>query len=146
MLKIKLARFGKRNQPHYRVVVNEARDKRDGSYVESLGHYAPAQQPKVLVIDKDRYEYWLGQGAQPTDTVAALYKKSQAKDPFPAKKKKPSKKELAKQEEAKKAAAEAAEAKAEPEASVEVVEEEKTADAEAAEKPAGNSEETEPKE
>ena len=43
MLKIKLARFGKRNQPHFRIVVNEAKDKRDGSYVALLGHYAPAQ-------------------------------------------------------------------------------------------------------
>ena len=54
MLKIKLARFGKRNQPHYRIVINEARDKRDGSYVEMIGHYIPAQNPKVLELDQKK--------------------------------------------------------------------------------------------
>ena len=98
MLKIKLARFGKRNQPHFRVVINEARDKRDGSYVEKIGHYAPTQTPKILEINKTRYDYWISQGAQPTDTVAALFEKSQSKNPFPAKKPKLSKKARAKLE------------------------------------------------
>lgn len=98
MLKVKLARFGKRGQPHYRIVVTEARSKRDGKYTDLLGHYSPAQTPKILKIDVDAYKKWLKKGAQPTDTVASLVKKFQSKDPFPAKKKKLSKKARAKLE------------------------------------------------
>ena len=75
MLKIKLARFGKKNQPHYRVIVNEARSKRDGQSVALLGHYAPTQTPKVLQIDMEAYNGWIKKGAQPTDTVASLAKR-----------------------------------------------------------------------
>lgn len=112
MLKIKLARFGKRNQPRYRVVVNEARDKRDGSYVEMIGQYSPTTTPKVLEIDKERYTYWVSQGAQPTPTVANLFERSQQSNPFPAKKPKLSKKAQAKakaDQEAAKTEAESAE-------------------------------------
>lgn len=112
MLKIKLARFGKRHQPHFRMVINEARDKRDGSYVEKIGHYAPTHTPKILEIDVDRYDYWISQGAQPTDTVASLYEKFKSGNPFPAKKKRLSKKAQAKLEEAKKKETEAAQAPA----------------------------------
>lgn len=77
MLKIKLTRLGKRNQPHYRIVVNERQTKRDGQYVEQVGHYNPIS--KDLVIDTKLYEKWIKQGAQPTDTVANLYKKFTAK-------------------------------------------------------------------
>lgn len=111
MLKIKLARFGKRNQPHYRIVVNEARDKRDGSYVALLGHYAPTQEPKLLQIDVAAFDTWVKQGAQPTETVASLYTRFKSGTPFPAKKASLSKKAKAKiaaAEEEKKAAAEAA--------------------------------------
>ena len=94
-------RFGKRNQPHFRIVVNEAKDKRDGSYVALLGHYAPAQEPKILEIDVKAFKEWLAKGAQPTDTVADLFKRYQSKDPFPPKKKKPSRKQLAKEKAAK---------------------------------------------
>lgn len=110
MLKIKLARFGKKNQPHYRIVVNEARDKRDGSYVAAIGHYAPTQTPKQLVIDVDAYKEWIGKGAQPTPTVAQLFARFESGNPFPEKPKKPSKKAQAKAEEAAKAEAEAKEA------------------------------------
>jgi len=96
MLKIKLARFGKKNQPHFRIVINEAREKRDGRYVENIGHYSPAQQPKILEIDKDRYQYWIQKGAIPTETVAALFTRFSSGNPFPAKKQKPSKKAQAK--------------------------------------------------
>ncbi len=91
MLKIKLSRFGKRNQPHYRIVVNEARDKRDGSYVESLGHYAPAQSPKLLELNLERYHYWIKQGAQPTETVAFLAEIAESGQGFPEKKTKKNK-------------------------------------------------------
>jgi small subunit ribosomal protein S16 len=118
MLKIKLARFGKRNQAHYRIVVNEARDKRDGKYVALLGHYSPSYQPKVLEIDLKAYEEWLVKGAQPTDTVAALYKRVKSGKLFPEKKAKLSKKARAKlkaaKEEKKETAEKPAEKPAEP--------------------------------
>jgi small subunit ribosomal protein S16 len=96
MLKIKLARFGKKNQPHYRMIVNEARSKRDGGYVAKLGHYAPTQEPKILEVDVKEYHRWIAQGAQPTPTVANLVKRFESGNPFPAKKARPSKKTLAK--------------------------------------------------
>lgn len=88
MLKIKLIRYGKKNQPHYRFVVQEAKTKRDGKYVVALGHYAPAQNPKELEIDLAAYQKWLSQGAQPTESVASLVKRYQSDEPFPPKKKK----------------------------------------------------------
>jgi len=96
MLKIKLARFGKRGQPHFRIIVNEARSKRDGQYVALLGHYAPTATPKILDLDLKAYAEWIQKGAQPTDTVAALAKKVESGNPFPEKSKRPSKKALAK--------------------------------------------------
>lgn len=123
MLKIKLARFGKRNQPHYRIVVNEARTKRDGEYIDLLGHYAPTQTPKVLKIDMKLYKEWIEKGAQPTDTVASLARRFESGNPFPEKPKKLSKKALAKKEaqkaEAAKPKEEVVEAPAEAEAPVE---------------------------
>jgi small subunit ribosomal protein S16 len=101
MLKIKLARFGKRNQAHYRIVVNEARDRRDGKYVALVGHYSPSYQPKVLEIDVKAYDEWIAKGAQATDTVAALYKRFKSGKPFPKKKVRLSKKARAKLEAAK---------------------------------------------
>ena len=96
MLKIKLARFGKRNQPHYRIVINEARTKRDGQYVALVGHYAPTQTPKILEINMDVYNKWIEKGAQPTDTVASLAKRFESGNPFPEKKNKLAKKAKAK--------------------------------------------------
>lgn len=110
MLKVKLARFGKKGQPFYRIVINEARDKRDGKYIEKVGHYAPTQTPKVLEVDVERYQYWLSKGAQPTETVAALVTRFQSGNPFPAKSVKLSKKAKAKAQ----AEAEAANTPAEP--------------------------------
>lgn len=129
MLKVKLARFGKKNQPHYRIVVNEAKDKRDGSYVALIGHYAPAQVPKVLEINLEEYKNWLSKGAQPTETVASLVARFESGNPFPAKKAQLSKKAKAKLAEAE---TQAAEEKAAP------VSEEKPAEvaAEATEAPA----------
>jgi len=101
MLKIKLSRYGKKNQPHFRIVVNEAKDKRDGSYVEKIGHYFSNQTPKVLELDLERYNFWIGQGAQPTPTVAYLAKIEKSGKGFPAKSKKKSKKQTAKKAEIK---------------------------------------------
>lgn len=99
MLKIKLVRTGKRNQAHYRIVINEAKDRRDGAYLEMIGHYIPALKPKVLELNLDRYNFWISQGAQPTETVAFLAKVAKSGKGFPVKKKKPNKKaKLAKKE------------------------------------------------
>jgi small subunit ribosomal protein S16 len=96
MLKIKLARFGKRNQPHYRIVVTEARSKRDGQYTALLGHYAPTQEPKILELDLKTYGEWVTKGAQPTPTVASLAKRYESGTPFPQKAPQLSKKAKAK--------------------------------------------------
>ncbi|MBP7875717.1 30S ribosomal protein S16 [Candidatus Woesebacteria bacterium] len=131
MLKIKLARFGKRNQPVYRIVVNEAKDKRDGAYTALVGHYAPTQSPKILQVDLEVYRSWIAKGAQPTDTVAALVKRFESGKPFPPKKKRLSQKAKAKaaaaEVEAKKPKEEKVEAvKTEAVAEVAVTPEEKT--------------------
>lgn len=96
MLKIKLVRFGKRNQPHYRIVIQEARTKRDGKYTAKIGHYAPTQNPKILEINLEEYKKWIAKGAQPTATVASLAKRFESGNPFPEKKKGLSKKQIAK--------------------------------------------------
>jgi small subunit ribosomal protein S16 len=96
MLKIKLARFGKKNQPHFRIIVNEARSKRDGQYIALLGHYAPTANPKLLELDLKAYQDWISKGAQPTETVANLAKRVESGNPFPEKPKKLSKKAKAK--------------------------------------------------
>jgi small subunit ribosomal protein S16 len=96
MLKIKLARFGKKNQPHYRIVVSEQRAKRDGQYKAAIGRYVPTEQPKILELDMKAYAEWLTFGAQPTPTVASLAKRFESGNPFPAKKPRPSKKAQAK--------------------------------------------------
>lgn len=79
MLKIKLTRVGKKNQPQYRVVVAEARSKRDGAVVDHLGHYDPLQNPASFRLDQARYQEWLAKGAQPTDTVRYLVKANPVK-------------------------------------------------------------------
>ncbi len=75
MVKIRLRRTGKTKQPHYRVVVADTRSPRDGKFIEIIGYYSPTQQPKVLHIKADRARYWLGVGAQTSDTVTYLFKK-----------------------------------------------------------------------
>ena len=72
--KIKLARIGKMREPHYRVVVADARAKRDGRSIETIGEYHPKNDPSVIRIDADRAAYWLGVGAQPTEAVTAILK------------------------------------------------------------------------
>lgn len=69
MLKIKLMRIGKKGEPHYRIVVDEAKAKNAGKYVEQLGYYNPRQNPSVIDLNGERVKYWLSQGAVPTDTV-----------------------------------------------------------------------------
>lgn len=75
MLKIKLTRNGKRGQPNYRIVVNEARSKRDGKYTDYLGYYNPLTNPADIQLDTKKYQEWLDKGAQPTKTVQLLFQR-----------------------------------------------------------------------
>ena len=72
MLKIRLTRVGKKNSPAFRVVVADKRKAVKREFIEILGHYNPISQPKQIVIDKERSLYWIGLGAQPSDTVNNL--------------------------------------------------------------------------
>ena len=76
MLKLRLTRMGAKGQPHYRIVVQEARSKRDGRYVENVGHYNPLTEPSTIVVNAERVHYWLSVGAQPTDSVASLLRRA----------------------------------------------------------------------
>ncbi len=69
MLSIRLTRLGAKKRPFYRIIVTERASKRDGRFVEVLGHYDPLQSDSGVKIDRERYDYWVGRGAQPTDTV-----------------------------------------------------------------------------
>ena len=71
-VKMRLRREGKRKQPFYRVVVADARSKRDGRYIEDLGYYHPLRDPSEVSIDGDRALHWLTVGAQPSDAVKRL--------------------------------------------------------------------------
>jgi small subunit ribosomal protein S16 len=73
-VKIRLKRMGKIRTAIYRVVVMDSRTKRDGRAIEEIGKYDPNQEPSLIEIDMDRANYWRGQGAQPTEAVAALLK------------------------------------------------------------------------
>ncbi|CCH89804.1 30S ribosomal protein S16 [Modestobacter italicus] len=70
--KIKLMRLGKMRAPYYRIVVADARTKRDGRSIETIGKYHPKEDPSFIEVDAERAAYWLGVGAQPTEAVAAI--------------------------------------------------------------------------
>ena len=73
-VKIKLQRLGKIRNAQYRVVVADARTRRDGRVIENIGIYHPKEEPSLIRIDSERAQYWLGVGAQPTEPVLALLK------------------------------------------------------------------------
>ena len=73
-VKIKLKRMGKMRNAQYRIVVADARTKRDGRAIEEIGIYQPKEEPSLIRVDSDRAQYWLGVGAQPTEAVAAILK------------------------------------------------------------------------
>ena len=75
-IKIRLRRMGRKKQPHYRVVVADTDSPRDGRFIETLGYYKPLTHPARLVLSLDRVDYWIGEGAQTSDTVANLVKKA----------------------------------------------------------------------
>ncbi len=74
MVKLRLARFGAKKHPFYRIVAVDSRGKRDGRYLEQLGTYDPMQNPSVITLIADRIQYWQSVGAQPSESVAQLLK------------------------------------------------------------------------
>ncbi|GAB2981448.1 30S ribosomal protein S16 [Streptomyces pseudoechinosporeus] len=75
-VKIKLKRLGKIRSPHYRIVVADSRTRRDGRAIEEIGLYHPVQNPSRIEVDSERAQYWLSVGAQPTEPVLAILKKT----------------------------------------------------------------------
>ncbi len=78
MVKIRLRRMGKKKSPFYRIVVADSRYPRDGRFIEEVGYYNPMTDPNEIKIDKEKVQKWLDSGAQPTETVKTLLKKSGA--------------------------------------------------------------------
>ncbi len=75
-VKIRLKRLGKIRSPHYRIVVMDSRAKRDGRAIEEIGLYQPKNDPSVIKVDSERAQYWLGVGAQPTEAVVTILKRT----------------------------------------------------------------------
>ena len=80
MLSIRMRRTGSKKRPFFRVVVSEARSKKEGQYIEVLGFYNPRSKPAVVEIDKDRVTYWISKGARPSDSVRTLIARHLTKD------------------------------------------------------------------
>ena len=76
MVKIRLKRMGAHKKPFYRVVVADIRSPRDGRFIEEIGYYNPLKDPVEIKIDEEAAKKWLGNGAQPTDTVKKLFKQT----------------------------------------------------------------------
>ncbi len=75
-VKIRLRRMGSKKNPFYRVVVADSRFPRDGRFIEEIGYYDPTKNPAEVKIDGEKAKQWIGNGAQPTDTVKAILKKN----------------------------------------------------------------------
>ncbi|MBB4910618.1 30S ribosomal protein S16 [Actinophytocola algeriensis] len=71
-VKIKLQRLGKIRSPYYRVIVSDARTRRSGKAIETIGQYRPKEEPSFIQVDSERAQYWLGVGAQPTESVQRI--------------------------------------------------------------------------
>lgn len=82
-VRIRLARHGAKKKPFYRIVVADSEFPRDGRYLEAVGTYNPLREPAEVILKQDRVQYWIKQGAIPTDTVRSLLKK-EAAPPEPA--------------------------------------------------------------
>lgn len=77
-VKLRLTRAGGKKAAYYHVVAIDSRSKRDGKYLESVGSYDPKKNPAEIQLDQERVNYWIGVGAQPSETVASLIKRSRA--------------------------------------------------------------------
>ena len=78
-VKIRLKRCGTNNRSFWRVVVSEAKMPRDGRFIEEIGYYDPLPKEEKFVVKKERLEYWMSQGAQPSETVRTLLKRAKRK-------------------------------------------------------------------
>ncbi len=78
MVKIRLRRMGAKKNPFYRIVVADSRAPRDGRFIEEIGTYDPLTETSEIIVNAERAQYWVKNGAQPTDTVKALLKKAGA--------------------------------------------------------------------
>ena len=76
MVKIRLQRFGKKKSPFYHIVVADSKSPRDGRIIEQIGTYNPMTEPSTIVLDKEKVEKWIKNGAKPTDTVKTLIEKA----------------------------------------------------------------------
>ena len=76
MLRIRLRRVGAKKKPSYRIVVADSRAPRDGSFVDQVGHYNPLTDPPTVSLDEDRVVKWLGNGAQPSEPVERMLRKT----------------------------------------------------------------------
>ena len=85
MLRIRLTRRGSKKDPHYRVVVTERSNPRDGRFNEIVGYYNPAMDPVRLHLDLARIDYWLQNGAQPSETVRTLIRRTRSQQEVPEK-------------------------------------------------------------
>lgn len=85
MVKIRLTRTGKKNAPSYRIIVADSRSRRDGKFMEILGHFNPSQKPVLYQLDDKRYDYWIKRGAQPTEAIIKLKEKKYVYTPYNAK-------------------------------------------------------------
>lgn len=75
-VKIRLRRMGAKKSPYYRIVVADSRYPRDGRFIEEIGSYNPMKEPSEIKVDEEKAKQWIQNGAQPTDTVRVLLKKS----------------------------------------------------------------------
>ena len=78
MVRLRMTRMGRKKRPFYRIVAADSRSPRDGRNIETLGWYDPMSKPKGLKLDIERVDYWLGQGASPSDTVGKLIERARA--------------------------------------------------------------------
>ncbi|MBN1794568.1 MAG: 30S ribosomal protein S16 [Candidatus Omnitrophica bacterium] len=81
---IRLKRLGTKRIPHSRIVVADRRFPRDGRIIEEIGYYDPSKNPPLVNVKQDRAEYWLSVGAQPSETVASIFKKLAIRKPIQA--------------------------------------------------------------
>lgn len=75
-VKIRLRRMGAKNKPFYRIVVADSRSPRNGRFIEEIGYYDPLKEPKVVVVDGEKANKWISNGAKPTDTVDRLFREN----------------------------------------------------------------------
>ncbi|MEX1047219.1 MAG: 30S ribosomal protein S16 [Actinomycetota bacterium] len=89
MVRIRLRRMGKKKQPHFRVVVTDQRSPRDGRFIENIGKYHPREDPSLIEIDEERALKWLRVGAQPSQSVQNLLRKTGIWEKFESASKEP---------------------------------------------------------